>query len=209
MQKHKDNYQYIHLSLWWYFLPTRYIRKHPYNEEGHHIQSFLCMESWEDYLTRMSRPCEWGDHILLQAVTDAFNLEVVVFNVFQDDIRRTEVNPGKTTRVRRIPIFLGHIGEFHYLSLRPDNWKSLWPYSKEKRSNIMVYRIFSVYIAVLVMSKEGLMHWRLCLSNVVEHHITMSSFWHFRQYITQYCTTHDKTVHILPNCKMINIIRYF
>ncbi|XP_048739950.2 uncharacterized protein LOC125654185 isoform X3 [Ostrea edulis] len=105
-----------------------YLKEHPYNEEGHHIQSFLCMESWEDYLSRMSRTCEWSDHIILQAVTDAFNLEIVVFNVFQDDIRRTEVNPGKHTRVQGIQMFLGHIGEFHYLSLRPDHWKSSWPY---------------------------------------------------------------------------------
>lgn len=106
------------------------MKEHPYNGKGHHIQSFLCMESWEDYLSRMSRTCEWSDHIILQAVTDAFNLDIVVFNVFQDDIRRTEVNPGKDTQVQRIQMFLGHIGEFHYLSLRPDHWTSLWPYSK-------------------------------------------------------------------------------
>ncbi|XP_055999226.1 uncharacterized protein LOC125656182 isoform X1 [Ostrea edulis] len=118
-------------------IAINYLKEHPYNGENRHIQSFLCMESWEDYLSRMSRTCEWSDHIILQAVTDAFNLDIVVFNVFQDDIRRTEVNPGKDTRVQRIQMFLGHIGEFHYLSLRPDHWTSLWPY------NSILYRLIS------------------------------------------------------------------
>ncbi|XP_061179354.1 uncharacterized protein LOC133187978 [Saccostrea echinata] len=105
-----------------------YLRKHPYKEDGNHIQSFLCTESWEDYLSRMSTSSEWSDHIVLQAVVDAYNLEVVIFNVFQDDIRRTEVHPENRRNRKQMLIFLGHLGEFHYLSLRPAHWTSTWPY---------------------------------------------------------------------------------
>ncbi|XP_061178700.1 uncharacterized protein LOC133187369 [Saccostrea echinata] len=105
-----------------------FLREQHNTEDGNHIQSFLCSESWEDYLSRMSKSSEWGDHIVLQAVADAYNLDVVVFNVFQDDIRKTEVHPQMESKRKPMTIFLGHIGEFHYLSLRPDHWTSWWPY---------------------------------------------------------------------------------
>ncbi|XP_062596832.1 uncharacterized protein LOC134258320 [Saccostrea cucullata] len=106
----------------------QYLKKKPNKKGGDHIQSFLCTESWEDYLSRMSRSSEWGDHLILLAVVEAFNLEVIVYNVFLDDIRRTEVKPESRRNGIPMQIFLGHLGEFHYLSLRPDHWTSSWPY---------------------------------------------------------------------------------
>ncbi|XP_062596780.1 uncharacterized protein LOC134258263 [Saccostrea cucullata] len=110
------------------FTAVDYLRKYPFKEDGNHIQSFLCNESWEDYLSRMSKSSEWSDHIVLQALVDAYNLEVVVFNVFQDDIMRTEIHPENIRNRNQIQIFLGHLGEFHYLSLRPAHWSVSWPY---------------------------------------------------------------------------------
>lgn len=79
----------------------------------------------------MERSGEWGDHIMLQALVNVFFLEVVVFNVFQEDIRRTEVIAESKERVSyRLTIYLGHLGEFHYMSLRPKNWLHHWPYSR-------------------------------------------------------------------------------
>ncbi|XP_062596773.1 uncharacterized protein LOC134258254 [Saccostrea cucullata] len=105
-----------------------YLRKNPYKRDGEHIQSFLCTESWQDYLSRMSKSNEWSDHIILQAVVDAYNLEVVVINVFLEDIRKTVVKPENKRNRTPLQFFLGHLGEFHYLSLRPDHWASYWPY---------------------------------------------------------------------------------
>ncbi|XP_022296749.2 uncharacterized protein LOC111106385 isoform X2 [Crassostrea virginica] len=105
-----------------------YLRKHPYKEDGHHIQSFLCKETWEGYLERMSKTREWGDHIILQALVEAYNLKVTIFNVFEDDVRHNVLQPGDDTKRKLMQVFLGHIGEFHYLSLRPCHWTDLWPY---------------------------------------------------------------------------------
>lgn len=108
-----------------------YLRSHSSEEGGAYSSSFLAEESWEDYLVRMERSGEWGDHIIMQALVDVFCLEVVVFNVFQEDIRRTEVIAESKKRFsNRLTIYLGHLGEFHYMSLRPKNWLRYWPYSR-------------------------------------------------------------------------------
>lgn len=80
----------------------------------------------------MNQNYQWGDHMVLKAIADALNLVVVVFNVYEDDIRRTEIlSEGRPiTKRQKLTIFLGHIGEFHYLSLRPIDWENDWPYSK-------------------------------------------------------------------------------
>lgn len=121
----------------------RYLREHPFIEESHHRQSFLCKETWEDYLQRMSKDKEWGDHLVLQAVVDAFDIHITVINVFQYDVRRTILQPESNAKRRRIRIFLGHIGEFHYLSLRPRDWRHHWPFSKlfiSLKSNRKIHR---------------------------------------------------------------------
>ncbi|XP_061196355.1 uncharacterized protein LOC133204618 [Saccostrea echinata] len=107
----------------------KYLRLTPFHQGKDHISSFLSEETWEEYLKRMSRSGEWSDHIILQAVADMFSLEVIIFNVYHDDICRTEVK-GKMSihDQHRLTIFLGHLGEFHYLSLRPKLWLRHWPY---------------------------------------------------------------------------------
>ncbi|XP_062609100.1 uncharacterized protein LOC134270864 [Saccostrea cucullata] len=108
---------------------VQYLRQCPFQEDKSHPSSFLLEETWSEYLTRMSRSGEWSDHIILQAVADMLFLEVIVFNVYDDDIYRTEVK-GKINKYdqNRLTIFLGHLGEFHYLSLRPKLWQKHWPF---------------------------------------------------------------------------------
>ena len=109
-----------------------YLRAIPSRNDVEHQSAFLSGETWEEYLTRMERSREWGDHIVLQALVDVYCLQVIVFNVFQEDIRRTEVQvESDAQNERRLTVFLGHLGEFHYLSLRPKNWFKQWPYSEE------------------------------------------------------------------------------
>lgn len=88
----------------------------------------------------MSKTREWGDHIILQALVEAYNLKVTIFNVFEDDVRHNVLQPGDDTKRKLMQVFLGHIGEFHYLSLRPCHWTDLWPYSK------YVYRLMVSYL---------------------------------------------------------------
>jgi hypothetical protein len=98
--------------------------------DGCPIESFLSTEKWDEYLSRMSHSTEWGDHIILKAIVDALHLDVTIFNVFRDDIRHTVVKSSrKDVPVNELCVYLGHLGEFHYISLRLKQWRRLWPYS--------------------------------------------------------------------------------
>ena len=66
----------------------------------------------------MKRSRELGDHIVLQALVDVYSLQVIGCKLFQEDIRRTEmIVESDAHNEERLTVFLGHHGEFHYLSL--------------------------------------------------------------------------------------------
>lgn len=99
----------------------------PIQKNGVHFKDFLSSkETWESYLTRMERNSTWGDHLTLQALSEVTRNTIVVLNLSQEDIRRTEIVPSDPDK-SHASLFLGHIGEYHYLSLRPKNWGRIWP----------------------------------------------------------------------------------
>lgn len=107
----------------------RHLRANP-AKYGVHTSLFLSGESWEDYLERMNKTGEWGDHIILQALADVFLLHITVFNVINNDVRRTEIVTEMAMETStKFHICLGHVGEFHYFSLRSMAWKMELPYS--------------------------------------------------------------------------------
>lgn len=79
----------------------------------------------------MKTPGEWGDHIILQALADVFLLHISIYNTVHTDIRRIDITSEQCLTVtKRFRIALGHVGESHYFSLRPLQWKTELPYSK-------------------------------------------------------------------------------
>ncbi|XP_061175918.1 uncharacterized protein LOC133184861 [Saccostrea echinata] len=131
---------------------VRFLRKNPCQSDGSRLEAFLSTETWEQYLLRMEQNSQWGDHMILKAIADALNLIVIVFNVFEDDIRRTEILPEGTpiTKRQRLTIYLGHIGEFHYLSLREYDWEIYWPF----KSLIRRYQVFRKMSSPLSTKKD-------------------------------------------------------
>lgn len=108
----------------------RHLESDP-SKYGVHTSSFLFGETWEFYLQRMKKPGEWGDHIILQALADVFLLHISVYNTVHTDIRRTEITGEQyLSMTNKFHIVLGHVGESHYFSLRPLQWKTELPYSK-------------------------------------------------------------------------------
>ncbi|XP_062620268.1 uncharacterized protein LOC134281845 [Saccostrea cucullata] len=106
-----------------------YLRKNPLLADGTHTQYFLSKETWEQYLQRMQQTTEWGDHIVLKALVNKLNVNVVVLNVKEESVQRIELSPdNKSVDSWTITLTLGHLGEFHYLSLRPKLWRKYWPY---------------------------------------------------------------------------------
>ena len=73
---------------------------------------------WIEYLSNMAKQATWADGLIIQAVADKFHLKIHIvetnpgfaeFNVIQ------AVNPSCELRL----IYLGHVGEYHYVSSVP------------------------------------------------------------------------------------------
>ena len=76
----------------------------------------------------MSKNSEWGDHLVLSAIVYMLGRKVTVINVrYDDSIRKTDLEPTSGEDEGRPRLFLGHIGESHYQSLRPLQWELTWP----------------------------------------------------------------------------------
>ncbi|XP_033758791.1 uncharacterized protein LOC117341070 [Pecten maximus] len=100
-----------------------YLRENPESEDGTPYALFLDAETWEEYLTRMSQDGEWGDHMMLQAVSQVTKKHIQV--IHHDAERDWTVIEYKLTPLDKSDksdcLFLGHVGEFHYVSLRPSD----------------------------------------------------------------------------------------
>lgn len=57
---------------------VEHLRSNPNSEDGTHFEMFMDGESWSDYLNRMSQEGQWGDHLVLQAISQVGNIGVVV-----------------------------------------------------------------------------------------------------------------------------------
>ncbi|XAR72128.1 Ubiquitinyl hydrolase 1 [Bertholletia excelsa] len=70
---------------------------------------------YDDYLERMSRIGEWGDHVTLQAAAEAYGMKIFIMTSFEDTCY-IEILP-KTQPSRTI--FLSFWAEVHYNSIYP------------------------------------------------------------------------------------------
>lgn len=72
--------------------------------------------AYQDYLKKMSKDGEWGDHVTLQAASDSYGVKILVITSFRDTCY-IEILPTiqKSERV----IFLSFWAEVHYNSIYP------------------------------------------------------------------------------------------
>ncbi|CAN4120265.1 unnamed protein product [Withania somnifera] len=72
--------------------------------------------AYHDYLNKMSKDGEWGDHVTLQAASDSYGVKILVITSFRDTCY-IEILPTiqKSERV----IFLSFWAEVHYNSIYP------------------------------------------------------------------------------------------
>jgi len=72
--------------------------------------------SFGSYVARMSQPVEWGDNLSLQAIADAFTVEICCFTSYRSN-STIVISPLREKAANRI--YLGFYAEFHYSSLVP------------------------------------------------------------------------------------------
>jgi len=78
---------------------------------------FAVAESFDEYLLRMAEPTTWGDNLSLQALADAYCIQVCILSSFLNR-RFLCVYPGEGLRPTH-EVWLGFFAEYHYTSLEP------------------------------------------------------------------------------------------
>lgn len=95
---------------------VEHLRSNPESEDGTHFEMFMDGESWSDYLNRMSQEGQWGDHLMLQAISQVTKRNIEVLHGGENE-EITKINTPQA-KEGQASLHLGHVGEFHYVSLR-------------------------------------------------------------------------------------------
>ncbi|KAK7279628.1 hypothetical protein RJT34_24683 [Clitoria ternatea] len=86
--------------------------------------------AYSDYLKKMNKSGEWGDHVTLQAAADWYGIKIFVITSFKDTCY-IEILP-QIQKSRRV-IFLSFWAEVHYNSIYPEGELPLTTYTKKKK----------------------------------------------------------------------------
>ncbi|XP_065871058.1 OVARIAN TUMOR DOMAIN-containing deubiquitinating enzyme 9 [Euphorbia lathyris] len=86
--------------------------------------------AYGDYLKKMSKNGEWGDHVTLQAAADSFGVKIFVLTSFKDTCY-IEILP-HTVMSERV-IFLSFWAEVHYNSIYPEGELPFYETKKKKK----------------------------------------------------------------------------
>ena len=73
-----------------------------------------------EYLEKMSKDGEWGDHIVLLAMARALGQKIRVVTSFVDQYELDDVPQGQSE------LLLGLINEHHYVSLEPEDVQGMY-----------------------------------------------------------------------------------
>ena len=100
----------------------------------------------------MAKDGTWGDHVVLLAAANYFQTPIRIISSLDREI---VVHPEHSV-ADPTPLVLGHIHEFHYVSLHPRQGKTFFP-------------ITNILVAFLVL-------WELCLLNLYTFIISRGHF---------------------------------
>ncbi|MCL7033836.1 hypothetical protein MKW94_030785 [Papaver nudicaule] len=110
----------------------KFVRQQIVNQLKSHremYEGYVPME-YGDYLKKMSKSGEWGDHVTLQAAADSYGVKIFVITSFKDTCY-IEIIPNvqKSTRV----ICLSFWAEVHYNSIYPEGDVPAFETKKKRR----------------------------------------------------------------------------
>lgn len=114
------NCQFRALSDQFYRTPDhhKFVRQQVVNQLKSHndmYEAYVPMD-YGDYLKKMSKSGEWGDHVTLQAAADSYGVKIFVITSYKDTCY-IEILP-KSQKSKRV-IFLSFWAEVHYNSIYP------------------------------------------------------------------------------------------
>ncbi|XP_046566652.1 uncharacterized protein LOC124275207 isoform X2 [Haliotis rubra] len=95
---------------------VEHLRTHPNIIDGTPLYQFVCtQQSWEDYLSTMEAPGTWGDHLVLLGAAEFLQADIEVITTASETHPVTIKAVNRQDKTKKL--FLGHISEFHYVSL--------------------------------------------------------------------------------------------
>ena len=89
---------------------VQYMRENPERFIESNIEN-----SWGQYLTNMSTPGTWSDHLVIQAVADILNLRIYIIES-DENFAAFNVVEAVTPPQQPSVVYIGHVGEYHYMS---------------------------------------------------------------------------------------------
>ena len=98
---------------------TNWLASHPVLDGDTHLADFVVGRDWDEYLESMNRN-EWGDHLALIGIANAFNVAIGI--VSSENANIHYINPilsNSTPRAVSGTVYLGHEFETHYIRLVP------------------------------------------------------------------------------------------
>ncbi|XP_076895261.1 OVARIAN TUMOR DOMAIN-containing deubiquitinating enzyme 12-like [Bidens hawaiensis] len=129
------NCQFRALSDQFYRSPEhhKFVRRQVVNQLKSHPEMYegYVPMAYSDYLKRISKSGEWGDHVTLQAAADSYGVKIFVLTSFKDTCS-IEILP-KVQKSKRTVIFLSFWAEVHYNSIYPEGELPPPEYRKKKR----------------------------------------------------------------------------
>ncbi|XP_071720645.1 OVARIAN TUMOR DOMAIN-containing deubiquitinating enzyme 12-like isoform X2 [Rutidosis leptorrhynchoides] len=128
------NCQFRALSDQFYRSPEhhKFVRRKVVNQLKSHPEMYegYVPMAYSEYLKRISKGGEWGDHVTLQAAADAYGVKIFVLTSFKDTCS-IEILP-KVQKSKWV-IFLSFWAEVHYNSIYPEGELPPPEYRKKKR----------------------------------------------------------------------------
>ena len=95
-----------------------------FQHDGTSLLNFVSgYPSWREYLQSMAKDGTWGDHVVLLAAANYFQTPIRIISSLDREI---VVHPEHSV-ADPTPLVLGHIHEFHYVSLHPRQGKTFFP----------------------------------------------------------------------------------
>ncbi|CAN6716076.1 unnamed protein product [Malus baccata var. baccata] len=116
-----DNHEYVRKQV------VNQLKSHPEIYEGYVPMAY------DDYLEKMSKDGEWGDHVSLQAAADSYEVKIFVLTSFKDNCC-IEILPNIQTSKQ--VIYLSFWAEVHYNSIYPQGGTPSYENRKKKKWRI-------------------------------------------------------------------------
>ncbi|KAG6631833.1 OVARIAN TUMOR DOMAIN-containing deubiquitinating enzyme 12-like isoform X1 [Carya illinoinensis] len=128
------NCQFRALSDQFYRTPEhhKFVREQVINQLKSYLEIYegYVPMAYDDYLEKMSKSGEWGDHVTLQAAADSYGVKIFVITSFKDTCY-IEILPN-VERSKRV-ICLSFWAEVHYNSIYPEGDVPASMIKKKKR----------------------------------------------------------------------------